>query len=451
MRSIGHNTEFCGIIVAMRYGKETNNKTKRKLALIISLALMVSFGLAKADPSVDDLNAQKAANQAKIDQLNQQIKQYQQQIASSQKAANTLQNTISIYDKEIASTQLAIEAKQTQIDDANLQIGQLQEIINQKNQDLSQNRQILSELIVQLNQYDNEYALETTIGSDNLSDFLDQVQYTQDYQDKIYQLVQKIKDIEAQLQSEQNDLKIQVQSLQDYKNQLQESNDSLAEQRTQKQQLLNRTRGSEKSYQQLLAVSKQQQDDLQKEVDNLDAQIRAKLGNKSIPAAQGVLAWPVDGIITQGYGNTGFTSLGYDFHNGLDIAGPPGSPVYAAADGTVYDIDHSNVTYGNWVAIKHNISTAKGSDQIVTLYAHLRTILVTPGQPVKQGDLIGYEGNTGNTTRLLYGPSRGYHVHFGVYDIEGFGVAKGAYTSKYGPYKVPYGYTYNPLDFLPPQ
>jgi len=175
------------------------------------------------------------------------------------------------------------------------------------------------------------------------------------------------------------------------------------------------------------------------------------LGNKSIPASKGVLQWPVDGILTQGYGNTGFTALGYNFHNGVDIAGPAGTAVYAAADGTVVDTDQSDVSYGNWVAIKHNISTSSGSDQIVTLYGHLRTIKVTPGQTVKQGDVIGYEGNTGNTTKKLYGPERGYHVHFGVYDADGFSISPGAYTKIYGPYKIPYGYTYNPLDFLPDQ
>jgi murein DD-endopeptidase MepM/ murein hydrolase activator NlpD len=78
----------------------------------------------------------------------------------------------------------------------------------------------------------------------------------------------------------------------------------------------------------------------------------------------------------------------------------------------------------------------------------LRTIKVSPGQKVSQGDLIGYEGNTGNTTKKLYGPERGYHLHFGVYDQEGFGVKDGAYQNIYGSYRLPYGYTYNPLNFL---
>jgi hypothetical protein len=64
------------------------------------------------------------------------------------------------------------------------------------------------------------------------------------------------------------------------------------------------------------------------------------------------------------------------------------------------------------------------------------------------GDLIGFEGNTGNTTRLLYGPHRGYHLHFTIFDARGFGVAEGAHPKTYGAYQVPYGAPYNPLDFL---
>ena len=108
----------------------------------------------------------------------------------------------------------------------------------------------------------------------------------------------------------------------------------------------------------------------------------------------------------------------------------------------------SDASYGNWVALKHNLSTNGSKAGVITLYAHMRSFKVKPGQKLSQGDLIGYEGNTGNTTKKLYGPERGYHIHFGVYDAEGFGVSEGKYENIYGPYKVPFGYTYNPLDFL---
>ncbi len=429
-----------------------NFKTKTTIALGLSFCLSLGFSVALADSSATtsatDLTNQETALQNQLGGINNQIKTYQSQISQVQGKANTLKNEITILDDEAASTQLALQAKQTQIEDTNLQITEVRMLIAQKQLDITANQQVLGQLIVELNNYDNEYALQTTLGSSNLSDFLDQIQYASSYSDKINQLVDKIKTLKVQLETQQTNLQVQLANLQTLQNELQITQDSLTEQAGQKQTLLEQTRGIESNYQKLLASSQASAADLQKEVNDLDNKIRAELGNKTLPPSQGILAWPVDGVVTQGYGNTGFTALGYTFHNGIDVAGPAGAPVYAAADGVIFDTDQSDAEFGNWVAIKHSLTGTNGPVNIITLYGHLRSFIVTPGQSVKQGDLIGYEGNTGNTTAKLYGPERGYHVHFGVYDADGFGVAEGAYTKIYGPYKVPYGYTYNPLDFL---
>lgn len=431
----------------MPYGKNIETKAKVALAGLLALVLIAPFNFSRADSLTDQLTA----SQQKLLQLNQQITSYQKQISQVQAKSSSLKNEISIYNDQIASTQLAILAKQTQIDGANLQISQLQRQIDEKTQEIADNQQVLAQLISELNQDDDQYTLKTTIGSSSLSDFLDQIQYAQNLQSQVYQLVEKIKTLKAQLENQQHDLQIQVQQLKALQDQLQVTEDSLTTIRNQKQQLLTQTQGLEKNFQKLLSSSKQDAVNLQKEIEDLDNQVRAKLGKSAvINAAQGILAWPMDGILTQGYGNTGFTSLGYNFHNGIDLAGPPGQPVYASADGVVLDTDHSSQDFGNWVALKSPIVTSNGNAQIVTLYGHMQKFIVSAGQSLKQGDLIGYEGNTGNTTAKLYGPERGYHLHFGVYDFNGFGVTQGAYTKIYGPYKVPYGYTYNPLSFLSP-
>lgn len=435
-----------GIIYLMSNKYDTKRNKKIIFGLILACGF-IRFNFTSADATTDQLTA----SQQKLLQINQQIKSYQQQISNTEAKTASLKNEISIYADQISSTELEIEAKQTQIDNANLQIGQIQQLIDQKNQEISQNKQVLGQLIVELNEYDDQYALKTTVGSSNLSDFLDQIQYNQNLQNQVYQLVEKIKTLKTQLQSEENNLQVQVKQLQSYQDQLQITQNSLTTIKNQKQALLNQTQGLEKNYQKLLTSSKQDAANLETEIQDLDAKIKATIGKNIITAAKGLLAWPIDGIITQGYGNTGFTTLGYNFHNGIDIAGPPGQPIYAAADGDVIDTDQSNADFGNWVALQSAIVTPQGSANIVTLYGHMQTFKVTVGQHLSQGDLIGYEGNTGNTTRLLYGPERGYHLHFGVYDANGFGVSAGKYTSVYGNYKVPYGATFNPLDFLSPQ
>lgn len=425
-------------------------ETKIKIAVMLSLAAVVfpqSVFVASAQ-TIDELKQQKDALQAKLSDLNRQINTFQGQIASTQKQANSLKNDIFIFDTQIKSTELQIQAKETQIIDANLQIAELQKQIERRLGEIAENHKLLTQLLGELNQLDGNSFLQVTFGNSQFSDFLDRLEYTSNVQDKVYTILQNIKAVKSQLETQQAGLRVELKKMEELKEQLQISKDSLSGQRTQKERLLAQTKGVERNYQKLLSVSKDEEADLQKEIQDLDNKVREKLGKRTISPNDGVLAKPMDGILTQGYGNTGFTVLGYNFHNGIDLAAPAGTPIYAAADGTVTSCDTGEAAYGNWCAIKHSVSTKSGTRQIITLYAHMRTIKVKVGQSVSQGDLVGYEGNTGNTTRLLYGEKRGFHLHLTVFDAEGFGVAPGAHTNVYGPYTVPFGYTYNPLDFF---
>ena len=122
--------------------------------------------------------------------------------------------------------------------------------------------------------------------------------------------------------------------------------------------------------------------------------------------ADGALQWPlpVAGTITspQGYRTdpiTGETS----YHSGTDIAVPEGTPILAAADGTVTvanALDSWGGSYGYYVKLDHG-------DGLTTLYAHCSSICVTAGQQVKAGEVIAYVGQTGRVT--------GPHLHFEVH------------------------------------
>lgn len=121
--------------------------------------------------------------------------------------------------------------------------------------------------------------------------------------------------------------------------------------------------------------------------------------------ADGRLQWPlpVEGAVTspQGYRTdpiTGETS----YHSGTDIAVPEGTPILAAADGTVIianALDSWGGSYGYYVKLDHGCG-------LTTLYAHCSSICVTAGQQVKAGEVIAYVGQTGRAT--------GPHLHFEV-------------------------------------
>ena len=97
----------------------------------------------------------------------------------------------------------------------------------------------------------------------------------------------------------------------------------------------------------------------------------------------------------------GRKTQGIHGHNGVDLGAPQGTPVLASATGRVIVAKTGgyNGGYGNMIIISHD----KG---IQTVYAHLRTIYITQGQTVVQGQAIGEVGNTGRST--------GSHLHFEV-------------------------------------
>ncbi len=427
------------------FKKLLETKIHIKAALFIAVFAFLSAPFAGAQQTKDN---QRDFLNEKLNQIKQQINSYQQQISQTRQQSASLKNEISIYDNQMKSMELQIEANSTQTEDTKLQIDELQIQIDRRRVEMEENKKVLGQLISQLAKLDDSSFMQLFLGSGNFSSFLDEVQRTRSVQDQVYSLISRIKDIKAKLEKQQEELKKELKKLEELKKSLEVSQQSLEEQRQQKESLLAKTRGVESNYQKLLGASKSEEDKLQQEIYNLDNAAREKLGNRSIAPSKGVLGWPMDGVLTQRYGNTGFTSLGYNFHNGLDIAAPAGKPIYAAAAGTVANCDTGEAAYGNWCTVRHNIETKTGARCIVSLYAHMRSIGVRGGQAVAQGDLIGYEGNTGNTTRLIYGPDRGYHLHFTIFDCDGYKVTAGTYTNIYGHYSVPSGYTYNPLDFL---
>ncbi|MEM9137481.1 MAG: M23 family metallopeptidase [Cyanobacteria bacterium P01_F01_bin.42] len=90
---------------------------------------------------------------------------------------------------------------------------------------------------------------------------------------------------------------------------------------------------------------------------------------------------------------------GYEGHDGVDLLGDYGTPIYATAGGNA-ERAHYGGGYGYHVLIKN-------SQGYETLYAHLSKLAVQPGQEIQQGQLVGYMGSTGRST--------GTHLHYSIY------------------------------------
>jgi murein DD-endopeptidase MepM/ murein hydrolase activator NlpD len=137
--------------------------------------------------------------------------------------------------------------------------------------------------------------------------------------------------------------------------------------------------------------------------------------------------WPLEGaVLTNGYGANragSFTVDGRRFHDGIDLATACGDPVVAAHDGTVLaagrDYDSHIGWLGDLATYRERLDVEDLWDDLAitvvvddgngyrSIYAHFKSVSVTAGQRVSAGDLLGYEGRTGDAT--------GCHLHYALF------------------------------------
>ena len=150
----------------------------------------------------------------------------------------------------------------------------------------------------------------------------------------------------------------------------------------------------------------------QKRLENKIADILRRSQYGSIPSRyNGALSWPMNGSVTQNFGCTGFVfepRLGNcrHFHRGIDVVAPIGTPVRASGSGTIVYIgwNYADGYDPAWIVVIAH------SQSLQTWYAHMSPTHpygIHAGTRVREGQIIGYEGNTGHST--------GAHLHWATY------------------------------------
>jgi murein DD-endopeptidase MepM/ murein hydrolase activator NlpD len=219
-----------------------------------------------------------------------------------------------------------------------------------------------------------------------------------------------IQAMKADLEAKQAQQVLVVKQIQDQKAQLQTVRDQVAARQAQ-------VAAIEAQFRQQLAEMEAQRAALQ-------AQIAALIRESFRARSSGQWKWPIDGVITQGFGCTTYPFEPYDpncatlhFHSGIDIANDYGTPIHAADGGIVHNYTMACsyggglCGYGRYVVIVH-------AGGFTSLYGHLSGWAVGDGVQVDKDTVIGYEGSTGNST--------GPHLHFEI-DLGGTPVDPLAY------------------------
>jgi murein DD-endopeptidase MepM/ murein hydrolase activator NlpD len=266
-------------------------------------------------------------------------------------------------------------------------------------QEFTQAQQTLQARLVAIYERPTADAVSIVFESTSISDAIDQVSYQRSVanQDRaIATEVGRARDHMRQLQGQTKRTRANViaetQTISDAAWKLRTTRDALAKHRTElasarvtKRQALDQATESEQEYLGEIAA-------LEAASRRISAQLQATGSHGSGVSASGLI-WPVNGPVTSPFG----WRWGR-MHEGIDIGAGTGTPIAAAAAGTVVYAGWEE-GYGNFVVIDHG-------DGLATAYGHQSRIAVSNGQSVSQGQVIGYVGCTGHCF--------GDHLHFEV-------------------------------------
>jgi peptidoglycan DL-endopeptidase CwlO len=283
-----------------------------------------------------------------------------------------------------------LRQKQTELDGAQARL----ELLKRR---LGQAVQILEQRLVAIYESSEPDLITVLLQAHGFDDLLARTQYLETLQHQDNDIVSRVRELRNEMQVTVNTVRAARDQIAARKHEL----DVTAAQLKQRTSELATARRKQHA---TLEQVRKQQDDLEGDLSDISQKIAEQLGvgTGALPAgpiqpgAHGLI-WPVNGPITSGYGPRNI-GAGYEFHPGVDIGVPTGTPIRAAASGTV-TIAAPTGGYGNYTCIDHG-------GGLSTCYGHQERFLVSSGQEVAQGQVIGLSDCTG----YCFGP----HVHFEV-------------------------------------
>jgi len=385
---------------------------KLSAILIISLFAFVSgTNIIRAD-TVSELLQGKAETQKQLDALLIQQQKLQAELDAIGKNKSTLQSSINVLNAAKAKLANDIKVTQSKITLANLNIQTLQNSVNEKQSQVLTHEKAISTAIQKLSGYDSNSLVMDILNDKDLNElWMDRVSLT-DLQNKLIDEISLLQDAQKVLNQKKAEKEKTKEQLVGLKTELGGQKTAVEVAQADKNKLLAQTKGQEALYQKMLADNIAQEKKFEADLFSYESQLKITIDPSSVPSpTRGLFSWPLTNVfVTQQFGATVSAKRLYvsGSHGGIDFRASIGTPIFATFTGSVTDTEAYRVKagcqYGKWVLIKH-------PNGLSTIYGHLSSVLVSPGQSIQTGQIIGYSGATGYST--------GPHLHLGLYVTAG--------------------------------
>ncbi len=370
-------------------------------ALVSAPIVLAQEGANNTSDEIYILNVEIDQKQGVIDQLNRQINSYKTKITQKQAEAVTLQDEIDLLENRVAKTELDIKTTQTSIELTNAQIALLGQRINEQEQALTQQHEMISDVLQEIQVSHDSLGLQILFGSQSFSELFDELERLERVSTDLKTAAEQSRTTREGLNLSRTDQVTKKNQLVSHENALRTQWYLLEEEQGAKVVLVEETQQSEAEFRSLLSELKEEQTYINQQVLALQTEIEGRLAASDELGDLSALSWPLN---PSGYGiSARFHDPTYPFrhlfeHSGLDLPSPSGTPVGSAAPGYVAWTRQGRM-YGNYVMVIH-------AGGLATLYAHLSSVNVVADQFVSRGQQIGSVGSTGFST--------GPHLHFEV-------------------------------------
>ena len=379
-------------------------KTRLATAALPAAAAALVALLIASPAAAEDLQSELGAKEAKLERIHARQGVLTTTISRYRERIENLTDEVEALRAQEAKVRVRLAAKQTELDAAVAELEVARKRLAAMKARLKRALVTLRERLVAIYETGTPDVLSVIVEAGGFDDLVNRTEYlnringmdeaivgrVRDLRDQVKRTFFRLRTVKERIEAARDAIAAEEQTLADARAAVQGRQAELVEARRRREQVLSRINDHEHRVEGAMA--------------EIQAEIAAQLQSTSavpLPAGpirygSGQLIWPVNGPVVSGFGMRWGR-----MHEGIDIAVPAGTPIRAAASGTVVllESDASSGGYGNFTCLEHG-------GGLQTCYAHQSSFAVISGQSVSQGDVIGYVGCTGHCF--------GDHLHFEV-------------------------------------
>lgn len=378
-------------LIPTRVGAASSSEIKKQIAALQNEKKEIDAQLKEAKSHLKENTNEIRGIVAQKDAIDQEVQLLHQQIFN--------------INQQVATYALLIADKQDELDEATVRLEELQ---------------IKNKERIRAMEEEGELSYWSVIfKAESFSDLLDRISMVQEINAADQRRLKEISEVGRKVSNVQAELIFEKSALEAVRSELDASETALAEKRSEADSLLTKLVAKGDEFEALIDESEDLQSDLMKQIAQKEKDLKAAeykewlatyvptkpSGTDTTPSTQAPSSsgWikPLKSYtITSPFGMRIHPIHKVErFHEGVDMAAPQGTPIYAAKTGKVTTTSYQAGGAGYYVSINHG-------DGFASIYMHMTHYIVKPGQHVSTGQVIGYVGSTGGST--------GPHLHFGI-------------------------------------